>query len=363
MNARWTLFAVYGCVSLLFSSNVPVFAGPDDAVVKLNPELNQVPVWLDDPEAGNRFDATGLKLPYGRSKQFSALPRFCLYSDPAHDPENGVGYPSTEKLEAMELPGEERYPIQIRGLSYPSIFGFAVVGAQSRDLPWRVMKAMWDGDALHVKGCKGNLTVSDVYWDNVEDGLGPMPGLNHWSLRNAYLRYIRDDAIENDDLIPGEVVNCLIDGCFTFLSQRPEPPRSSDAVTTIQDCIIHVEAQPHDGIPGKAWRDKNIPVGAGKMNRAPGMLFKWEAGAGTVVMKNCFVKIDGVSVNGIEDLRFPPGEYENVTLVWLGEGKYPMPVPPGVSITDDESVWGLARRRWIERLPASHPAADTLKRE
>ena len=335
--------------------------GAGGVVVVRAPEKGEGSVILDRAPAGTRFDARGLVLAGGESSRFSSPVRFCLFSDPRRNPAEGIGYPETGLLDEWELPNPERYPIQLRDLADPSISGFTVLGRQSRELPWRVIKAMWDGDALHVKGCTGRVDVTDVYWENVEDGFGPNRGLRFWSLRNAYMRYIRDDAIENDDLIPGEVVNCLIDGCFVFLSQRSEPPRMNREVTAVRDCVIHIEPQPHDGIPGKRWRDQYIRTGADGMGRAPGMIFKWEDGAGKVDVKNCVIRVDAVSVNGPEDLRFPPGRYEDVTLVWLGEGAYPRPLPEGVRLTRDPTVWAEARRAWIARLPASHPAAPLLK--
>ena len=328
--------------------------------VRLGPEERTGQVYLEEGEPGTVFDATGLVIRSGRSKHFSPPPRFLLYSAAKHDPESGAGYPSTEELEAMELPNEEIYPMQLRDLDSPSLRGATVIGQQSRELPWRVVKSMWDGDALHVKGCRGRVVVSDVYWENVEDGLGPLEGLESWSLRDSCLRYIRDDAIESDDLIPGEVVNCLIDGCFTFLSQRSEPPRRAEITTTIRDCLIHVQSQPHDGIPGKQWRDRNIRMGDDGIGRAPGMLFKWGRGAGEVEMTNCLVKIDAVSVNGDGDMEFPPGRYDNVTLIWLGEGRYPRPLPEGVTLRRDASLWEEARSEWIAKLPAEHPIRRAL---
>lgn len=325
------------------------------------PPTERAQVYLDEAPPGARFDARGLVLLGGRAERFSPPPEFCLFSARRHRPDEGIGYPSTERLEAMELPNEERYPIQLRDLVHPSIHGFAVLGVQSRELPWRVMKAMWDGDALHVKGCRGRVTVSDVYWENVEDGFGPMEGIEHWTLRDAYLRYIRDDAVENDDLVPGEIVNCLVDGCFTFLSQRPVTPRPSAGITTvIRNCLIHVQPQPHDGIPGKEWRERWIQMGDDGIGRAPGMLFKWSEGAGSVEMTDCVVRIDAVSVNGPDDLRFPPGHYGNVVVVWGGQGAYPQPLPEGVSLTRDLEVWKRARRRWIENIAPDHPARRFL---
>jgi streptogramin lyase len=49
-------------------------------------------------------------------------------------------------------------------------------------------------------------------------------------------------------------------------------------------------------------------------------------------------------------MRFPPGTVaENVTLVWTGPGDYPGPLPAGVTVTRDSSVWYAARTAWLQR--------------
>ena len=348
--------------SLALFSLLLVLGEDEKEIITLPAGETREQVFLDGEPERVHIDAGGVVVLSGESEHFAISPRFLLYSAALHDSENGVGYPSTEILESMELPNEEIYPVQIRQKTDPAITGLTVIGQQSRELPWRVMKSMWDGDALHVKHCQGHLEVSRVFWDNVEDGLGPLEGLESWSIRDSAMRYIRDDAIENDDLIPGEIVNCLIDGCFTFLSQRAEPPRRVGIVTSIRDSLIHVQAQPHDGIPGKQWRDRQIRMGEDGIGRAPGMLFKWERGAGEVNMRDCVVLVDEVSVNGEGDMEFPQGNYANVVLVWKGRGRYPRPLPEGVRLATDRQVWEEARAAWIDRLDPGHPAAKYLKR-
>tara|TARA_R110000850_G_scaffold209705_5_gene335721 strand:- start:140 stop:976 length:837 start_codon:yes stop_codon:yes gene_type:complete len=272
-----------------------------------------------------------------------------------------VGYPDTNILEALELPNEELYPIQLRNLEDPSISGFSVIGLQSKELPWRIVKAMWDGDALHIKGCRGSVQVSDVYWENVEDGLGPNGGVNHWALERAWMKDIRDDAIENDSSVSGLISDCLVDGCFVFLSQRADDSIQKKSLTVIRNCYVRVSAQPHDGEKRRERRDRNIKFGNDGIGRAPGMIFKWDKGEGTVDVKDCVFVMEGMSINGPEDMAFPPGSYENVTLIWLGPGNYPSRLPFGVSQTNDITIWENAKRAWIDRLPESHPGLKRIQ--
>jgi len=304
-----------------------------------------------------------VRLRWGGAEPFGELPQFRLLTDPAYDPAAGIGYPPTEELAALRRPNADVYPLQVRDMESPSLSGAAVVGVQPRELPWRVMKTVYDGDGLVVRHCTGHAVVSDVYFENVEDGFGPQEHLERWTLRRAYMRYIRDDAVENDYLIPGEIVDSLIDGCFVFLSHRPEEEVASETVTAVRRCLVHVEAQPHDGYEERGWRDRYIAIGEDGIGRAPGMLFKWQEGAGSVVVEDSVLRVDEVAWSGPDDMGFPPGVYRNVTLVWLGPGPYPQPLPPGVTLTRDLRVWEEARDAWIRALDPEHPAAPILRSE
>jgi hypothetical protein len=350
-------------LSAILALGLPVSAAGEELVVTLPAGRSTEPLYLRAQPAGTHFSAAGVVIYGGESQRFQTPPKFSLLSDPKRDPDAGYGYPSTAMLESWEVPNAERYPLQIRDLKDPSISGVSVSGVQSKDLPWRVVKAMWDGDAIHVKGCSGTVKVSDVFFDNVEDGFGPCEGLSKWSLENAYMRSIRDDAIENDGLVSGEIINCLIDGCYVFLSEQSGPSSQEEeaSVVTIRDSLVHVQSQPHDGVTGKAWRDRNVQIGDDGIGRAPGMLFKWFEGAGTIDVRDCVFRVDGVSFNGPAAMAFPPGQYENVTLIWLGKGDYPQPLPTGVKLTRDVKVWNHARAQWIRKLPPTHPAASQLK--
>lgn len=72
-------------------------------------------------------------------------------------------------------------------------------------------------------------------------------------------------------------------------------------------------------------------------------LLKHSACFGTVTMRDTVIRIDAVSRTGPKPMSFAPGQYENVTLVWLGPGNYPRPLPPGVTQIKDVGVWHRAR--------------------
>src|SRR5262245_33773809 len=98
--------------------------------------------------------------------------------------------------------------------------GGRVVGQQSRDLGWTAVKTKWDGNGVMLHG-PGISTVEGMYIDNVEDGISPIEDVTKWVVKDVYAKYIRDDFVENDHLQSGLITNTLVDGTFTFLSNRP----------------------------------------------------------------------------------------------------------------------------------------------
>ena len=210
------------------------------------------------------------------------------------------------------------------------------------------MKGLYDGDGIRIEA-PGEKVVDGIFMDNVQDGFSPRGG-GTWTLRNSHLKYVRDDFIENDGLLSGEIVDCLADGVFVFLSARPgkkSDPDKLDAreppVVKIRDTLVHVEAMPFDG-DMKLKNQRYIVDG-----KACGQLFKWSRWAGTVEVKNCIFRWDQMSASGPTPMSFPAGSYENVTLIWLGEGDFPKPLSDGITLSRDVSIWDKAKAEWLER--------------
>lgn len=79
------------------------------------------------------------------------------------------------------------------------------------------------------------------------------------------------------------------------------------------------------------------------------MLFKWSPRAGSVDVADCVFRVDAMAASGPKPMRFPEGNYRDVTLVWLGDGEYPADLPDGVALTRDVEVWNAARTAWLSR--------------
>jgi hypothetical protein len=256
-------------------------------------------------------------------------------------------------LRSVAFPEETLYPLSFGDVRHgrPTgavavglcFIGGTVVGQQPRSLTWQQVKHSHDGDGLRVQA-GGWYVVDGLRVDNVEDGISPFG--DGFVGRDLYFTYIRDDCIENDAISGGVVADSLFDGCSMGLSERPSkgfrptPPPAAETFT-LDGVLLRLQPMPRD----------DAPDGFGH-----GQLFKWSRWANRLVLRNSIFLVERVSMNGTKSMKFPAGTVaENVTLVWTGPGSYPAPVPAGVRVTKDRSVWDAARRAWLAR--HGHPAS------
>jgi hypothetical protein len=242
-------------------------------------------------------------------------------------------------------------PIRIeKNLNGACVVGPRVVGQQSRDLTWEQMKSDYDGDGVRFVnrsgGTVGRVIAEGLWIDNVEDGFEPVrysstAGQGYsWTLRSSYFRYVRDDVIENDSCHAGEVVDVLVDSSRTFISARPSSGKHLETgavapVIKVYDSVIHVGAADEASAGGGAGRIWKWPGSSSSCTPTP-----------VVDVRDTVFRVD---LKHRGNMDFPPGTYRNVTLVWLGGGAYPAPLPPGVTVTDDLDAWHEARNAWLDR--------------
>ena len=241
------------------------------------------------------------------------------------------------------------------------IVGPHVVGQQSKELTWRQMKydfsETMDGDAIRFRPKSdtppSHMTVVGAWVDNVFDAFEPPKGSTDdprhtWSLQSSYFNGIRDDVIENDRCLSGEVRDVLVDNSFMFLSTRPSSGKKlnnpSTPVIKIYDSHIHIAAEEPGGSVGKLFKLGKWPHNEnGNSGCSP---------EPAVDVRRTTFRIDQRPSN----MRFPEGNYENVTIIWLGEGNFPTALPgePGdVELITDRQAglrkWDEVRTNWLDR--------------
>jgi hypothetical protein len=264
-----------------------------------------------------------------------------------------LAYPRDHLLQVSNAPG---------GVC---VTGAKVVGDMSRGLTWGQVK-FGPRDASYGLGLdkagiafprvqSGEHIIENSWVENVEDALlfprsPDHPGDARLTVRSVYGKYIRDDFIEADGCFRVEVRDTLLDEGFIVFAARPGRGRSSPHVASwdISDSLFHMSCKP-DERP-KAMRSSCAKSTTGQVQSTAG-IFKVSACWGPVQMRNVIFRVDASGTNGKNggaNLLFPPGAYQDVTVVWLGPGDYPGRLPPsGVTVTRDVSVWNKARTKWL----------------
>jgi hypothetical protein len=250
---------------------------------------------------------------------------------------------------------DERNPLLVLNGRHTGLWvvGGRVVGQQPRGLTYSEIKREWDGNGLALRGPGGVSTVEGMYIENVEDAISPIEDVTKWVVKDVYAKYIRDNFVENDHLQSGLIENTLVDGTYQFLSNRPGAdgggyqcngnPSDPNLVVEIRNSLVHIQRMPYDVAPN--GEPNNDPIKDGK---GAGTAFKWSVCGGRVIVSDTIFVIESISaIGGKTPMGFPPGTYTNVTVVWRGIGKYPQPLPAGVKVTRDLSVWTKARRAWL----------------
>jgi len=245
-------------------------------------------------------------------------------------------------------PNAAKYPIFITPNGETCVTGVKIVGQQHRQLPYRLLKQAYDGDGVHMEG-PGKQVLENAWIDNVEDAFAPRgpKASTSWVVRGVYARYNRDDFVENDALLDGEIDNVLVDGTYVFLSARPgKNARSWDDSmrVTIKNTLAHLQNLPYDTDMGgrRAYHPED--------DSAHAQVFKWASpSGGNVIVIDSIFLIDGGHEPPPQSLGFAPGIYKNVIIVWAGKGRYPGTLPAGIMLTTDRSVWDKARVDWLQR--------------
>jgi hypothetical protein len=241
------------------------------------------------------------------------------------------------------------YPLNLGGEDGVCVLGGAVLGQYDRTLSWTDSHTP---NNAAISFLNGLLTIDGARIDNVTDGIRPRAG-DSFTIRNAWLSYIRDDCVENDHLQGGLIDDTLFDGCYVAFSARPSPAIISSGyngagkVWTIQNSLIRLQPMPGP--------DGATPDGLGHAG-----FFKWHLWGDPANSLSPKLALHGnvfmaerVGVVGADRMGIPPGELgdcsDNV-MVWLGPGDYPATLPPACfTVTKDPAVWDSAVADWLAR--------------
>ena len=214
------------------------------------------------------------------------------------------------------------------------VLGWTTLGQQSRTLTWRQMHDDLGGSALRIYGT--DYVVDGLRADNVEDAFDPRGG-EGFEVRNMWTEYVRDDCIENDERRAGLVTDSLFDGCYTFFSEQDDGTVVGESLV-FDRVLVHLEP-----MPGPHGTTDPSTLGHGSFFK------KFDDGdRHQPIIRDSVFFLEDDCYNGCHD--WPPGTTaDNVVIVWVGAGRFPMSVLPGMTLTTDRSVWDRAAADWKQR--------------
>lgn len=182
---------------------------------------------------------------------------------------------------------------------------------------------------------------------NYGDGINVDDNSTDFLIKDAYLSYIHDDCVQNDDLYAGTVTNSYLDGCYVAFSARRSDGTNYDGhlnTWTISNSLVRLQAMP------KVY--KGAAAGHGGF-------FKWDDTAllsPKLNISNSVFRADQDTNH--QDLNLPTGydvTCSNNTMVWLGAGPFPGSLPSCFTVTTDRGVWDAAVAGW----ETAHPGVVT----
>lgn len=255
-------------------------------------------------------------------------------------------------------------PLRIGSLGNLCWYGGVIIGDAPPDTDWVDMHDVYStlvkpgsgGDATQIQFLKtfdgGDAVSFDVQIDT------------NWSLCGCWIKYARDDAVENDFLNQGIINDCFIDGCYGFAS--------SQSYTTVLSGNANVFTVKNSLIRGQAT-DRPFVT-----NPIPGWegFWKWDASDGgyskpngpLIICDNNIFRAD--SRNGESNsagvFLFPPASKylassgANNFLIWMVPAAVPETVPSGWTVLSGQAgldKWNNAVTAWKNNHPQTMPDA------
>jgi hypothetical protein len=196
------------------------------------------------------------------------------------------------------------------------------------------------------------------------DGIDFSARSKNWTVIGVHMSDIHDDCIQDDGMQSGIIADSLFDGCYNAFSAQGFADYTYDGshnTVTIQDSLVRLgdfTSVSQGPSPGHAFffkwgQDPPGLVPSNTTGHAPALSIK-----NTIFMADSNTAISGHQGLGLPQWRDASGVWHdylsscsNDTMVWLGRGPYPHPLPSCFHVTTDRSVWTNAVAAWL----AAHP--------
>jgi hypothetical protein len=254
-------------------------------------------------------------------------------------PYSNTSLASNTRIDARQVDwsGQATKAFNIGGGANVCATGVSITGTYSLSTSWDTMH---DQYAIQIRGPSYLVEAPSV--ENYGDGIWINSGGDNFTVRGAYLRQIRDDAISNDYGRAGVIDDSLIDGTYVGLSDRGQGTGPNDAVTTLRNSLVRLqrfEQTYNSGEAGHGW------------------FWKWDSTGVKLALHGNIFFAEAPSIHGshqfpaskVVSCKKPDGSPDNL-IIWGGSGSYPRPeeLQSGCfTLTTDVSVWHNARAQWL----------------
>lgn len=239
------------------------------------------------------------------------------------------------------------------------VIGGVVDGGIPREWGWYLTHG-FGGVGFHTVAT-GLQVLEGARIHNVEDGWHPRetpsfkrrayPNTGRFLMRQCYLTGIRDDSIENDEFIPGDIEDSLFDGVHCFLSEQNE---RQAGVFRLNVETIGPNEDRHINVTRVLVR---LSVTNGN-EQGTGKWFKLMGRESPVhqinIVDSVFATDAEPRQGGWKSLRFPEGATFRGTnyVLWLGRpGTFGAQLPPQVKFLEGQAAkdkWHEVRNQWLE---------------
>ncbi len=226
--------------------------------------------------------------------------------------------------------------------------GGEVLGQFAPSTPWNTMHDKY-GQVAQPNA--GGADIENLRVFDYGDGISHDRGGPNWMVRGVYVKYSRDDCIENDFYNNGTVEDSFLDGCYSAFSMREYVALPNDSAhrLVVRNSLIRLQA--YDAVYSGPVPNHNA-------------FWKLHQNAPRIELYDNIFRADAASYEGPVpgSYMIPPSSgplgnklaaCSNNTIVWLGDGDFPEPLPACFTLTTDKTVWDNAVATWN----AAHPAS------
>jgi hypothetical protein len=262
-----------------------------------------------------------------------------------------AGSPEHPMRNPVIIGEQDRPPKSIR------IIGGVVGSAIPNEWGWFLSHA-FSGAGFYTVA-SGLQSIEGARVHNVEDGWHPRetpgfkirayPNTGRFLMRGCYMTQIRDDCIENDEFLPGDIEDSLFDGVWTLFSEQNE--RQSGVMRKVVTTIGPNE-NPNINLTRVLVRCTSTCGNEPK----PGRWFKLigrESPVHRFTITDCVFAADAEPRSGWRGLGFPKDATFRGTnyVLWLGKpGEYHGEIPANIKFLEGQRAkekWNEVRNQWL----------------